>query len=74
MYKRQNKFFVRMKDKGLDDDQMMDIKNAFGNVLYVKAPGITDELAFVTEPICEGDFAEHIKNFEDVYSVIRVDF
>lgn len=72
--KFKNKFFVRMKDKGLDDDQMMDIKNAFGNVLYVKAPGITDELAFITEPICEGEFAEHIKNFEDVYSVIRVDF
>ncbi|MBQ9984648.1 MAG: homoserine dehydrogenase [Lachnospiraceae bacterium] len=72
--KFKNKFFVRMKDKGLDDDQMMDIKNAFGNVLYVKAPGIVDELAFVTEPICEGDFAEHIKNFDDVYSVIRVDF
>lgn len=69
-----NKFFVRMKDKGLDDDQMMDIKNAFGNVLYVKAPDVKDELAFITEPICEGEFAEHIKAFTDVYSVIRVDF
>ncbi len=69
-----NKFFVRMKDKGLDDDQMLDIKNAFGNVLYVKAPDVKDELAFITEPICEGAFAEHIKEFEDVYSVIRVDF
>lgn len=70
----ENKFFVRMKDKGLDDDQMLDIKNAFGNVLYVKAPDITDELAFITEPMREGDFAEHIKKFEDVYSVLRVDF
>lgn len=69
-----NKFFVRMKDKGLDDDQMMDIKNAFGNVLYVKAPDVKDELAFITEPICEGEFAERIKSLEDVYSVIRVDF
>lgn len=69
-----NKFFVRMKDHGLDDDQMMDIKNAFGNVLYVKAPDVKDELAFVTEPICENEFAEHIKSFTDVLSVIRVDF
>ena len=69
-----NKFFVRMKDQGLDDNQMLDVKNAFGNVLYVKAPGVVDELAFITDPITEGDFAEQIKSFEDVYSVIRVDF
>lgn len=69
-----NKFFVRMKDKGVDDDQMLAIKNAFGNVLYVKAPDVKEELAFITEPICEGDFAKYIAEFEDVYSVIRVDF
>lgn len=69
-----NKFFVRMKDKGLDDDQMLDIKNAFGNVLYVNAPDVKEELAFITEPIAEGEFAERIKQFDDVYSVIRVDF
>jgi len=69
-----NKFFVRMKDKGLDDEQMLAIKNAFGNVLYVKAPDVVDELAFITEPVSEGEFAQHIKGFEDVYSVIRVDF
>lgn len=70
----ENKFFVRMKDKGLDDDQMLDIKNSFGDVLYVKAPEVKDELAFITKPMREGDFAEHIAKFEDVYSVIRVDF
>ncbi|MBQ4057815.1 MAG: homoserine dehydrogenase [Lachnospiraceae bacterium] len=72
--KCKNKFFVRMKDQGLDDNQMLAIKNAFGNVLYVQAPDVSDELAFITDPIAEGDFAEHIKEFEDVYSVIRVDF
>lgn len=70
----QNKFFVRMKDKGLDDDQMLNIKNAFGDVLYVNAPDVKDELAFITKPMREGDFAEHIAGFEDVHSVIRVDF
>ena len=70
----ENKFFVRMKDKGLEDEQMVDIKNAFGNVLYVKAPGVENELAFVTEPMKESKFAENIAKFEDVYNVIRVDF
>ena len=70
----ENKFFVRMKDKGLDDDQMFGIKDAFGDVLYVKAPGVTDELAFVTNRMREKDFADHIAKFEEVYSVIRVDF
>lgn len=70
----ENKFFVRMKDRGLDDDQMMDILNAFGDVLYVKAPGVKDELAFITKPIKESVFAEAIAKFTDVHSVIRVDF
>lgn len=69
-----SRFFVRMKDKGLDDDQMTTIIEAFGDVLYVKAEGITDELAFVTKEVKEEEFAEHLKKFEDVYSVIRVDF
>ena len=69
-----SKFFVRMKDKGLDDDQMTTIIEAFGDVLYVKAEGVTDELAFITKEVKEEEFAEHLKKFEDVYSVIRVDF
>lgn len=70
----ENQFFVRMRDKGLEDDQMLEIKNAFGNVLYVKAPEVKEELAFITEPMKEGDFSKYIAGFEDVYSVIRVDF
>lgn len=70
----ENKFFVRMRDKGLDDDQMMDIVNAFGDVLYVKAPGVKDELAFITKPMKESVFAEAIEKFTDIYSTIRIDF
>lgn len=70
----ENRFFVRMKDKGLDDDQMLDIKNEFGDVLYVKASDVKEELAFITNPMNESVFAEHIANFDDVYSVIRIDF
>ncbi len=69
-----NKFFVRMRDKGLGEEQLSAIKNAFGNVLYVKVPEINGELAFVTETMKEGGFAEQIAKFDDVYSVIRVDF
>jgi hypothetical protein len=53
---------------------MFRIKEAFGDVLYVKAPDVKDELAFITTPIKEGDFAAKLSGFEDVYSVIRVDF
>ncbi|MDE5777451.1 MAG: homoserine dehydrogenase [Lachnospiraceae bacterium] len=70
----ENRFFVRMKDKGLDDNQMLDIKNEFGDVLYVKASDVKEELAFITGPMNESVFAEHIANFDDVYSVIRIDF
>lgn len=70
----ENKFFVRMKDKGHESDRMVEIENVFGNVLYVKAPGVENELAFVTEPMKESKFAENIAQFEDVYNVIRVDF
>lgn len=70
----ENKFFVRMADKELDDEQLLEIKNAFGDVLYVKAPDVKGELAFITKPMKEGDFAKNIARFEDVYNVIRVDF
>ena len=53
---------------------MMDILSTFGDVLYVKAPNVKDELAFITNPIKESVFEEGIKKFDDVYSVIRVDF
>ena len=63
-----------MKDDGLDDSLMMKIKETFGDVLYVKAPGVKDEIAFVTKSIKEGQFAEKIALFDDVYSIIRIDF
>ncbi len=69
-----SKFFVRMKDKGLDSDQMDTVNEAFGDVLYVRAEEIKDELAFVTGEMTEEEFAEQLKKFDDVYSVIRVNF
>ena len=69
-----SRFFVRMKDKGLDDDLMPAIIEAFGDVLCIRAEGVHDELAFITDEIREDEFKEHIAKFEDVYSVIRVDF
>lgn len=69
-----NKFFVRLKDNGMEDVEMADVKKAFGNVLFVNAPDVKDELAFVTEKMTEGKFAECIAKFDNVLNVIRVDF
>lgn len=69
-----HKFLVRIQSEDIDDVNMEDVKNAFGNVLYIKAPGITNEAAFVTEPIEEGVFREAIQKFEGVISTVRVGF
>lgn len=69
-------FFVRIKDteEGLDDTLMFAIREAFGDVLYVKTPGIEGEFAFTTQCMREGDFAEKIAGFDNVCSVIRTNF
>lgn len=69
-----NKFFVRLKDNGMEDVEMAEVKKAFGNVLFVNAPDVKDELAFITEKMTEGKFAENIAKFDNVLNVIRVDF
>lgn len=69
-----HKFLVRIQSEDIDDVNMEDVKNAFGDVLYVKAPGITNETAFVTEPIAEGVFREGIEKFDHVISTLRVGF
>lgn len=68
----ENKFFVRLKEN--DKNQTENINTVFGTVSYVKAEGVENELAFVTEPMKECEFSEKIAGFEDVYSVIRTDF
>lgn len=69
-----HRFFVRLKSEDIDDVDMVEVKNAFGNVLYVKAEGVNNETAFITEPINEGIFRDNIQNFKDVLNVIRVAF
>lgn len=69
-----HKFLVRIHSEDIDDVNMEDVKNAFGNVLYLNAPGVMNETAFVTEPIEEGVFREGIEKFEGVISTIRVGF
>lgn len=69
-----HKFLVRIHSEDIDDVNMEDVKNAFGNVLYINAPGVINETAFVTEPIKEGVFKEGIQKFEGVLSTIRVGF
>ncbi|MBO5425975.1 MAG: homoserine dehydrogenase [Lachnospiraceae bacterium] len=61
---RKCKFFARVKSSKAD------VENTFGAVTYVEIPDVTDEVAFVTDVISEGDFQEKIKNL-DLVSRIR---
>ena len=61
---RKCKFFARVKSSKAD------VENTFGTVTYVEIPDVTDEVAFVTDVISEGDFQEKIKNL-DLVSRIR---
>ena len=68
-----HKYFIRVKDEDIDDIDMLQIKELFGNVLYVKADGVENESAFITEAIAEGEFAENINKVANVKSIIRVE-
>ena len=61
-----NKFFVRTK---ASKDQ---VAAAFGNVEYVEAEGVSDELGFVTEEMTEKVFEEKKAALADVLQTIRV--
>lgn len=69
-----HKFLVRIQSADIDDVNMEDVKDAFGDVLYIKAPGVENETAFVTTPIEEGAFKEAIQKFNGVINTVRVGF
>ena len=69
-----HKFLVRIQSADIDDVDMEDVKEAFGDVLYIKAPGVENETAFVTTPIEEGKFREAIQKFNGVLNTVRVGF
>lgn len=65
-----NKFFVRVPS---DTDRKL-ITEAFGEVDYVSAEEIDDELAFITPMMPEGKFADNVAKFDKILSIIRVAF
>lgn len=67
-----HKFFVRLSGDSLDDMEL--INECFGNVEYVRAEGVKDETAFITEPTAESAFREAILKFDNIRSSIRVGF
>ena len=69
-----HRFLVRIQSADIDDVDMEDVKEAFGDVLYIKAPGVENETAFVTTPIEEGKFREAIQKFSGVLNTVRVGF
>ncbi len=69
-----HKFLIRIRAEDIDDVDMEDVKEAFGDVLYVNVPGVKNEAAFVTNPISEGTFKEGIQKFDGVISTLRMTF
>ena len=69
-----HKFLVRIQSADIDDVDMEDVKEAFGDVLYIKAPGVKNETAFVTTPMEEEKFKEAIQKFNGVLNTVRVGF
>lgn len=67
-----HKFLVRIQSADIDDVDMEDVKEAFGDVLYIKAPGVENETAFVTPEMEEGRFKEAIRKFNGVLNIVRV--
>lgn len=59
------RFFVRVKDT----NSKADIENAFGNVSYIQADGVTGELAFLTDKISESKFEDKIKSLDLIYRI-----
>lgn len=69
-----HKFLVRIKSEDIDDVSMDAVKNAFGDVIYVRAAGIADEVAFVTKPMAEADFKTAVECFDNVLNYVRMNF
>ncbi len=61
-----NSFFVRVKG-----DDKAAAKALFGAVKFVEADGLSDEFAFVTDVMTEGEFAEKAKKLPGMITRIR---
>lgn len=66
-----NKFFVRLKKS--ENATQSKVLNTFAHAQFVEDV-FDDEMAFITDRLEEGVFAKEIEQFDDVLSVIRVDF
>jgi homoserine dehydrogenase len=64
-------FFVRVS--GNAEEKLDRIKELFGEVDIVKAPGVTGETGFVTGVMTEEKFEKGFKELEGAITRIRVD-
>ncbi|MGN0352312.1 MAG: homoserine dehydrogenase [Roseburia sp.] len=64
--KSSNQFFVRAKASKAE------VEEVFGNVTYVEAEGVKDELGFITETMTEADYEEKSANLSGICQMIRV--
>lgn len=64
-------FFVRVS--GSEEEKLGRIKELFGEVSTVKAPGVTGEFGFVTKIMSEEEFEKGYEKLEGAITRIRVD-
>lgn len=64
--KSSNRFFVRAKAS------KEEVEAVFGNVSYVEAEGVKDELGFITETMTEAEYEEKSAKLSGICQMIRV--
>lgn len=65
------KYFVRMKGT---QEQLSDrLKQAFGNIRFVKVESLPEEFGFVTEKLSEAAYEEIASQFPEILHMIRVE-
>ena len=70
--KVQHRFFLRIKDNSTASKEQ--VQKLLGKVEEVKAEGVIDEYAFITDSITEQELKEKVSDLNGVISIIRVRF
>ncbi len=70
--KVQHRFFLRIKDNSTASKEQ--VQKLLGKVEEVKAEGVIDEYAFITDSITEQELKEKVSELNGVISIIRVRF
>ncbi|MBR5336635.1 MAG: homoserine dehydrogenase [Lachnospiraceae bacterium] len=64
-------YFVRVK--GTIGERIEAVEKAFGKVIFIEAPGVEGEFAFITSNMPETDYDKRIADIPDVIKMIRIE-